>query len=147
MSSSGPVCGEFLDHVLFWTSPDLDRKLCEFKDYYNGHRCRAQKRYRYDCIDNKAMPRTLLTNTTTETSTVQPLAGGSKENQFRQLLEILGVVGPRETRPKAPSTAKGYQITSIALMSDGNTNRRITRLDDYRSEKCCRSLYQLPAAV
>ena len=29
----------------------------------------------------------------------------------------------------------------------GITNRKIARLDDYRWEKCCRGLYQLPAAA
>ena len=29
----------------------------------------------------------------------------------------------------------------------GNTNRKIARLDDYRWQKRCRGLYQLPAAA
>ena len=30
-----------LDHVLFWNSVDLERKLTEFKDYYHDARVRA----------------------------------------------------------------------------------------------------------
>ena len=34
----GTIRREFLDHFLFWTSRDLERKLSAFKDYYNRHR-------------------------------------------------------------------------------------------------------------
>ena len=34
----GTIRREFLDHVLFWTMNDLERKLSEFKDYYNDYR-------------------------------------------------------------------------------------------------------------
>ena len=32
---------EFLDHVLFWNARDLERKLAEFKTYYNEARGHA----------------------------------------------------------------------------------------------------------
>ena len=34
----GTIRREFLDQILFWSSNDLERKLSEFKDYYNQHR-------------------------------------------------------------------------------------------------------------
>ena len=34
----GTIRGEFLDHVLFWNSLDLERKLAEFQTYYNAAR-------------------------------------------------------------------------------------------------------------
>ena len=34
----GTIRREFLDHVLIWNAVDLERKLEEFKDYYNAHR-------------------------------------------------------------------------------------------------------------
>lgn len=34
----GTIRREYLDQVLFWSSNDLDRKLAEFKVYYNHHR-------------------------------------------------------------------------------------------------------------
>ena len=37
----GTVRREFLDHVLFWNSVDLERKLTAFKNYYNGTRVHA----------------------------------------------------------------------------------------------------------
>ncbi len=37
----GSVRREFLDHVLFWNSLDLERKLTAFKDYYNDARVHA----------------------------------------------------------------------------------------------------------
>ena len=37
----GTVRREFLDHILFWYSLDLERKLNEFKDYYNHERVHA----------------------------------------------------------------------------------------------------------
>ncbi len=37
----GTVRQEYLDHVLFWTSLGLERKLSEFKDYYNRHRAHS----------------------------------------------------------------------------------------------------------
>jgi len=32
---------EFLDHVLFWNSRDLERKLADFQTYYNAARGHA----------------------------------------------------------------------------------------------------------
>jgi transposase InsO family protein len=37
----GTVRREFLDHVLFWNAPDLERKLAEFQVYYNAARSHA----------------------------------------------------------------------------------------------------------
>jgi len=37
----GTIRREFLDHVLFWTSTDLERKLAEFQLYYNDERVHA----------------------------------------------------------------------------------------------------------
>jgi transposase InsO family protein len=34
----GTTRREFLDHTLFWNARDLERKLGEFKEYYNEHR-------------------------------------------------------------------------------------------------------------
>ena len=34
----GTIRREFLDHVLFWNTPDLERKLDEFRTYYNSER-------------------------------------------------------------------------------------------------------------
>jgi transposase InsO family protein len=34
----GTIRREYLDHVPFWNSLDLQRKLDQFKDYYNHHR-------------------------------------------------------------------------------------------------------------
>ncbi len=32
---------EYLDHVIFWNARDLERKLEEFRDFYNYHRVHA----------------------------------------------------------------------------------------------------------
>jgi len=37
----GTIRRDYLDHVPFWKSLDLERKLGEFKDYYNNHRTHA----------------------------------------------------------------------------------------------------------
>jgi transposase InsO family protein len=37
----GPIRREFLDHILYWTTNDLERKLSEFKDYYNHYRAHS----------------------------------------------------------------------------------------------------------
>ena len=37
----GTVRRECLDRTLFWTAADLERKLCAFQQYYNGHRAHA----------------------------------------------------------------------------------------------------------
>ena len=37
----GTMRREFLDHVLFWNGRDLERKLAEFRTYYNAARCHA----------------------------------------------------------------------------------------------------------
>ncbi len=77
----GTVLREYLDQVPFWGALDLDRKLQQFKDYYNHDRAH------------------------------QGLNG-------------------------APPNEKG-----------GIADRAIARLDDYRWEKRCRGLYQLPAVA
>ena len=37
----GTIRREFLDHVLFWNTLDLERKLSEFRQYYNQERVHA----------------------------------------------------------------------------------------------------------
>jgi putative transposase len=37
----GTIRREFLDHVLFWNARDLERKLVEFRTYYNAVRSHA----------------------------------------------------------------------------------------------------------
>jgi putative transposase len=37
----GTIRREYLDQVLFWNASDLERKLNEFKEYYNGYRVHA----------------------------------------------------------------------------------------------------------
>jgi putative transposase len=37
----GTIRREYLDHTLFWTAADLERKLLEFQNYYNSHRGHA----------------------------------------------------------------------------------------------------------
>ena len=37
----GTMRREFLDHVLFWNTRDLERKLVDFQAYYNATRCHA----------------------------------------------------------------------------------------------------------
>ena len=37
----GTVRREYLDHTLFWTTADLETKLFDFQQYYNGHRTHA----------------------------------------------------------------------------------------------------------
>ena len=34
----GTIRKEYFEHVPFWNTVDLDRKLNEFKDYYNNYR-------------------------------------------------------------------------------------------------------------
>ncbi|MEN8106880.1 MAG: integrase core domain-containing protein [Pseudomonadota bacterium] len=34
----GTIRREYLDHALFWNASDLERKLEEFRQYYNSHR-------------------------------------------------------------------------------------------------------------
>ena len=40
----GTIRREFLDHVLFWNSVDLESKLCEVQHYYNEYRVHASLR-------------------------------------------------------------------------------------------------------
>lgn len=37
----GTLRREYLDQTLFWGTADLQRKLDDFADYYNAHRCHA----------------------------------------------------------------------------------------------------------
>ncbi len=34
----GTVRREYLDHILFWTTADLENKLLDFRTYFNNHR-------------------------------------------------------------------------------------------------------------
>jgi Integrase core domain len=40
----GTIRRKYLDQVLFWNGADLQRKLDEFKDYYNRHRVHSHSR-------------------------------------------------------------------------------------------------------
>jgi len=77
----GTIQREYLDQIPFWGALDLDRKLLQFRDYYNHERAHRG-------------------------------LGGAPPNE-----------------------------------QSGITHRNIARLDDYRWEKRCRGLYQLPAAA
>jgi len=77
----GTVRREYLDHVPFWTTRDLRRKLRQFEEYYNRDR-------------------------------VHRGLGGA-------------IPDPRPAK----------------------SERKITRLDNYRWKSCCRGLYQLPIAA
>jgi len=37
----GTIRREYLDHVLFWTTADLEEKVVDFQNYYNGYRTHA----------------------------------------------------------------------------------------------------------
>ena len=37
----GTIRREYLDRTLFWTAADLEGKLLDFQNYYNGHRTHA----------------------------------------------------------------------------------------------------------
>jgi putative transposase len=37
----GTIRRECLDRLLFWSAPDLEKKLSEFQDFYNSHRAHA----------------------------------------------------------------------------------------------------------
>jgi putative transposase len=37
----GSVRRELLDQAFFWTATDLEKKLRDYQDYYNKHRCHA----------------------------------------------------------------------------------------------------------
>jgi len=39
----GTIRRECLDKVLFWNAADLETKLCEFQNYYNGYRTHAAR--------------------------------------------------------------------------------------------------------
>src|SRR5215472_11624279 len=38
---TGTIRREFLDRILFWTTADMEVKLIDFQNYYNGHRTHA----------------------------------------------------------------------------------------------------------
>ncbi|MGB5729531.1 MAG: integrase core domain-containing protein, partial [Thiogranum sp.] len=37
----GTIRGEYLDHIFFWNARDLERKLVDFRQYYNHSRTHA----------------------------------------------------------------------------------------------------------
>ena len=39
----GSVRRELLDHTLFWTATDLEKKLLGYKAYYNDYRCHSSR--------------------------------------------------------------------------------------------------------
>jgi transposase InsO family protein len=39
----GSVRRELLDHTLFWTATDLEKKLSDYQHYYNEHRCHSSR--------------------------------------------------------------------------------------------------------
>ena len=55
----GTVRREYLDHVLFWTTADLENKLLDFRTYFNNHRTHdsleGRRRIR-PCLDQSKSP-------------------------------------------------------------------------------------------
>jgi putative transposase len=39
----GTIRGEYLDHLLFWTSADLENKLLDFRTYFNNYRTHTSR--------------------------------------------------------------------------------------------------------
>jgi putative transposase len=50
----GTIRREYLDRTLFWTTADLEKKLLEFRDYYNGYRAHDSLRGRTPDQDVRA---------------------------------------------------------------------------------------------
>jgi putative transposase len=40
----GTIRGEYLDHLLFWTTADLENKLLDFRSHFNNHRTHTSRR-------------------------------------------------------------------------------------------------------
>jgi putative transposase len=39
----GTIRSEYLDHMLFWTTVDLENKLLDFRTYFNNHRTHTSR--------------------------------------------------------------------------------------------------------
>jgi hypothetical protein len=39
----GTLRREYLDHLLFWTTTDLENKLLDFRTYFNNHRTHSSR--------------------------------------------------------------------------------------------------------
>ena len=52
----GTIRRECIDHVLFWNALDLERKLNDFKTYYNGHRGHTSLRGKTPVVKAGAAP-------------------------------------------------------------------------------------------
>src|SRR2546429_6550187 len=39
----GTLRREYLDHLLFWTTSDLEKKLLDFRTYFNNHRTHTSR--------------------------------------------------------------------------------------------------------
>jgi putative transposase len=39
----GTIRREYLDHLLFWTTADLENKLLDFRTYFNNHRTHSSR--------------------------------------------------------------------------------------------------------
>jgi len=48
----GTLRRECLDRTLFWTTTDLEMKLVDFREYYNGHRTHAGRKGHPPCVDS-----------------------------------------------------------------------------------------------
>jgi hypothetical protein len=42
----GTIRREYLDHMLFWTTADLENKLLDFSTYFNNHRTHTSRKGR-----------------------------------------------------------------------------------------------------
>ncbi len=69
--------------------------------------------------------------------------GGARSVVAELLLVRHQLLIINRSRQRAP--AEG--ATVLPYEKSGSADRKIARLDDYRWEKCCRGLYQLPAAA
>lgn len=59
----GTLRREYLDRLLFWNGTDLLRKLLEYRDFYNEHRCHSG-------LDGKT-PKSMVTAESTTSASLQ----------------------------------------------------------------------------
>jgi hypothetical protein len=52
----GTVRREYLDHLLFWNAPDLERKLADFQQYSNGHRVHSSLKGNFSITSGAGAP-------------------------------------------------------------------------------------------
>jgi hypothetical protein len=120
-SSPGTIRREFLDHTLIWNAVDLERKLEEFRTYYNEHRVHQSLNGRTPGERSGQPPPARAGVATTLGGTIAVVCSKCRSRRDLRIRQghagAIKVAAGRATRERRSSSKAAMELTRPALSS------------------------------